>query len=125
VVALQQPFQRLAEVFQQMPAVSNLHGIGRPLARTVCVRTGTIAADGRHIGLIAEPRGQRCGIAPKQEIKRAMLLHVHEDRPIGPPSAPAPIIHTEDMWRTGIRQCRRHHGAQECHTADRDAECGE
>jgi hypothetical protein len=108
-----------------MPAVSNLHGIGRPLARTVCVRTGTIAADGRHVGMIAEPLRQRCGFAAKQEVERAMLLHVHEDCPVRPAFAAAPIVHAEHLGRASIGECRGHHRPQERHTTDRDAEVSE
>jgi hypothetical protein len=85
-----------------MPAVSNLHGIGRTLACAVRVGAGAVPTDNLYIGMIAEPLGERCGIAPQQEIKRAMLLHIHEDGPVGASFAPTPVVHAEDMGRASV-----------------------
>ena len=117
---LQRPFQRLTEILQQMPAIGNLDSRWSPLARAVRVGTGAIPADDLHCGMIAEPLGERCGVAPQQEVEGTMGFHVHEDRPVGPPFAPAPIVHAENMRRARVRQCRRHHRTQERDATDGD-----
>jgi len=125
VVPLQQPFQRFPEILQQMPAIGDLDGLRGSLARTVRVGTGAIPADDLHSEMIEEPPGERRGLAPQQEVDGTMRLHVHEDRPVGPPFAPTPIVHAENLGRAGVRQCRRHHRTQEGDTTDWDTELGE
>jgi len=93
VVPGHHPLERLREVVQQVPAVSDLDRLGRALPCAVGIHARAIAADDRHLRPAREP-GRRAGRAPVgQQIKEAVLVQIDEDRAIALATAQGKLIH--------------------------------
>ena len=99
------PLERLREVVQQVPAVSDLDRLGRALPCAVGIHARAIAADDRHLRPAREP-GRRAGRAPVgQQIKEAVLVQIDEDRAIALATAQGKLIHAHAARAT--RRSRR------------------
>ena len=62
-----------------MPAISHLHRARRPLPGGLGVGTSAVSADHLDPGVIAQPVGQRRGLAVGQQIDRAAGVDVDQD----------------------------------------------
>jgi hypothetical protein len=56
---------RLADVFPQVPGVGGLHSLRGARASALRVRSGPVAADDLHLGVVQEPGGQGVGVASR------------------------------------------------------------
>ena len=89
----------VAEVVQQVPAVSNLNGVWGALAHPVGVGAGTVACDHLDAGMLAKPGGQCFRLPIGQEVHDAVTLQVDQDGSVTVATAPGPIINGKDTGR--------------------------
>jgi hypothetical protein len=52
------PFQRLSQIAQKMPPVSDLDGLGSALCSALGVIIRAVSADDLHFGMLFEPRSK-------------------------------------------------------------------
>ncbi len=110
----QQTIQRLSEVLQQVEAVGYLHRVGRGLACALGKGSTPIATDDGYVvsGVLLQPARQRGRLAVRQEIEDAVLLKIHQDRPIALPAPEGKIVHAQcsqlwAIWSAPGRTARR------------------
>ena len=82
-----------------MPAIRDLDGTRRSLARTVRVGAGTVARDYLDAGVAAQPLGQALGQAIGQQIDDLVPLQIDEDRSVAAAASPRPVVDCEHARR--------------------------
>jgi len=90
--AVGSPLQRVAEVAQQVPPISDLLCLGRALAHTLGVDAGAVAGDHLHAWMPAKPGGDRLGAAVGQQIDHPLALEVADDGAVALAAPPRPIV---------------------------------
>jgi hypothetical protein len=105
-VALDHPFERVGEVPQQVPSISNLYRARRTATSAFGERPGAIAADDLDVRMVPQPSRQGLGRAVRQHVHRTVRLHVHEHRAVGVTAAERELVDANDPeWaRRGNRQ---------------------
>lgn len=88
-----------AEVVEQVPSISDLDRVGRAGARTVGVGAGPVSADDLHLGMVAEPLGQRVGVAARQDLDRTVGGHVDQHRAVHVPTSEREIVDAQHRYR--------------------------
>ena len=63
-----EPFHVTAQIVQKMPAVGDLHRVGRTVAGAIGVSTGAVPADDLHAGVGAQPVGEVGGFSAQEHI---------------------------------------------------------
>src|ERR1700677_457926 len=94
LIATKLPLDDLAEVLQQMKAVSDLPRLRRALARTLRVEARTIAADHLHARVILKPIGRGRRRTIWQHVNHLTALEVNDDRAVVRTLPPRPVIDT-------------------------------
>ena len=82
----------ITEVAQQMPTVSNLNRVRRPLANTVGVGAGTVTCDGLNNGVLAKPRGQSVCLSVGQQVNNPIALQIDQNSSVAMAATPGPVI---------------------------------
>jgi len=95
VSLLQEAFEGVAEVLQEMEAVSDLCGIRRAACRAIRIAIATVPGDYPDTGGCAQPRGDGIGGTIRQEVNGSVPFEVAEDGAIAPPFRPCPVIDAE------------------------------
>jgi hypothetical protein len=96
----------LAEVAQQVPAIGDVHGLRRTAPGAVGVDVGPVAGDHLHAGVVAQPGGERAGVAVGQEIDDGVALEVDQDGAVAAALAPRPLVHPERARHRRLGACR-------------------
>jgi len=96
VLAAQQPFERIAQIAEQMPAVGNLHRLRRALPRRLRIGPATIPANDLYLRMRLQPGSHRGGGAVRQQVDHPVRFQVHQDRAVGVPLAARPVINPQD-----------------------------
>lgn len=79
MVGADRPLQGLGKVPPQMPPVRDLRLLRGAGTGALGVGAGPVPADDLHLGVTAQPVGQRCGVPAGQHIERPAGLQVDED----------------------------------------------
>ncbi|GAA3993937.1 hypothetical protein GCM10022631_00040 [Deinococcus rubellus] len=85
----------ILQIFQQVPAICNLNGLGRTLSGSIGIHTRPISRDDLQAGMPTQPVGDRCGTAIQQQINNLVCLQIDQDGAVGQAFAVRPIIDTE------------------------------
>ena len=93
---MEESFEDIAQIRQQVPAIGHLDRIGRRFVRGPGIGRGPIAADDLNAGMLAEPASEGRGFAIRQQVDGAAPFEVDEDRAEGRRPAKGEIIDTED-----------------------------
>lgn len=88
---LQEAFEGIAEVLQEMEAVSDLCGIRRAACRAIRREIATVPGDYPDTERCTQPRGDGIGGTIRQEINRRVPFEVTEDRAVTSPFRPCPV----------------------------------
>lgn len=93
----QQAVQRLAQIPDQVKAVSDLDDLWRTLANAVGKRPTPIPTDYLQLGaaMRGQPRGECRRLPVRQQIDDAVLVEVDQERPIAQATPEGEVIHTE------------------------------
>ncbi len=89
----------VTQIPQQVPAVGDLDGIGRTLARAVGVDAGPVSGDDLDAGVGPQPRGQALGPPVRQQVDSPVALQVDQDRPLAVAATPGPFVHRQYPYR--------------------------
>ena len=96
---LQQSFNGLAQILQQMPAINNLLCLGRCSNGRLGVGRPAVSADEFDARMIVEPLLNGFGIAVGQEINHVAALKIHDDGAVSLAFEPGPIIDPDEAGR--------------------------
>jgi len=114
LIATKLPLDGLAEVLQQMRAVSNLPRLRRALACGLRVETRTIAAHHVHARMLSEPTGGGRRRTIRQHVNHLTALEVNDDRAVVGTLPPRPVVdasYTDDdsdaIFRRSLARCFR------------------
>jgi hypothetical protein len=99
LMARKQTLNRLAQVLEQMEAVSDLDGIWCATPRSIRIGSSPIATDDRDARMILQPLGETVRRAVGQEVDRSVTLQVDDNRSIRMPTSVGPVINTDDLRR--------------------------
>lgn len=88
---------RLAEVGPQVIAIRDLLGLRRPDPSALSVSAGTVPANDRHLGVIAEPGSQVLPVAAVVEVQRPVGGHVDQYRAVVAALAEGEVVDAEDL----------------------------
>ena len=88
VVARASGLQRLNEVVDEVEAIGDLIGVRRPRTRALGIGAPAIPRDDLYPGVRRESRGERRGLAVRQEVDHAPALEIDEHRAVPPAAAP-------------------------------------
>ena len=97
--AMEPPFNSLAHVSEQMPAVSDLTGLWRAEVHASGVFGRAVPGDGGDAGVPLEPTGQGRGRTIWQQVDDPTAIQVDRDRPVAAALSKRPIVDT-DVDRT-------------------------
>jgi hypothetical protein len=76
-------FDGFTEIFHEMPAIRDLHGVRRPLGHTGGIGFCPIPRHDGHLGMGLKPGGHGLSGAVLEQIDRAVPVQIHHDRAIG------------------------------------------
>jgi CRISPR/Cas system-associated exonuclease Cas4 (RecB family) len=79
----------IAEVAQQVPTVSNLNSVRRPLADTVSIGACAVARDNLDTGVLAKPGGQRFRLSVGQQIHDLIAFQIDQNGSVAMAATPA------------------------------------
>ncbi|AWV18250.1 hypothetical protein A3862_24315 [Methylobacterium sp. XJLW] len=99
VLAADRLLQRLAEVAQQMPAVQDVHRLGRPQPDGLAIDLGPVAGDDLNPGMAPQPSGDRFGLAIGQEIGDDPTFQIDDHRAVAAPALPGRLIDSDHARR--------------------------
>ena len=95
---LEDAFDRVGHVAQQVKAIGHLDRVGRARPCTVGVRTRPIAADDLNAGMRTEPRGE-CGGRPiGEQINHSSAFQIDQQRAVRLAPSPRPVVDTQYAW---------------------------
>ena len=89
----------IAEIAQQVPAVSDLNSARRALAHAVCVSASTVTCNDLDTGVLAKPRSQRFCLPVRQKVYDLIALQVDQNGPVAMTASPSPVINSKHAWR--------------------------
>lgn len=116
---------RISEIAEQVPTISDLNNARRALANAVGINAGSITRDNLDTRVIAQPSGHRRGVAVRQEINHLIRLQVHEHRAVTMAAPPCPVVDSKNPGRFGcLRWQVRRHQAQQRVRAGRNRKTG-
>src|SRR5262249_20945959 len=75
-VTLEEAFEHLADVLEQVPAIGDLHGIGRGFGGGLGVGAGAVAADDLDTGVVLQPLLKRRAVAARQQVDDLAALEI-------------------------------------------------
>jgi hypothetical protein len=90
-------FDSLAEVLDQMKAVSDLPRLRRPPAGSLSIEAAAIPADDLDFRMLAQPTGGRLRRALRQHVDNLAPLQIDHDRSIAGPLSPTPIVDADNL----------------------------
>ena len=96
MLAREQPLYRFSQIDENVEAVRNLDSRWRSSAGALSICTSPVSADDLDAALRCQPRGERFGGAVGQQVNRSTTLVVNQNRAVGPPPLPSPIVHAHD-----------------------------
>src|SRR5579875_1167142 len=82
-----------------MKTIGDLPGSRRTHLRTLRINATTVSANHTNSRLLLQPRLEALGRAVCQQVPHGTLLQIDQDRAVGLPFTPSPIIDTEDLYR--------------------------
>lgn len=94
----------LAGVEQQVPAVGDLHGLGRAQRGAARIFGRAVACHEPDLRLAAEPGGPGLGRAVGQQIDGTTTFEIDHDGPVGSTLAQRPVVDADDMRPLDRRQ---------------------
>src|SRR5512135_1041386 len=97
-MSLEQAFDGLAHVLQEMPTIGDLLGLGRRLGGGLRVGRRTVAADQLDAGVGLEPGPDGRSVTIGQEIDDVARLEVDDDGAVALPFAPGPVVDADESW---------------------------
>jgi hypothetical protein len=97
-VSIQDAFDGIAEVIQDMEAVCHLHRLWSPACCSFGVGGTPVTRDDLDVGMGVQPLGQarRCPI--REQFDRSTLLSIDQDRAVGMASPLAPVVDAQHTW---------------------------
>ena len=99
VVAVDHGADRLAEVAQQMPSISDLDRIWRTLPHAVGVGAGPVTGNDLDAGMLTQPGGQGLRLPIGQQVDSCVAFQVDQDGPVAVAAAPGPVIDGDHAWQ--------------------------
>lgn len=99
VLAADRLLLRLAEVAQQMPAIQDVHRLGRPQPDGLAVDLGPVAGDDLSPRMAPQPSGDRFGLAIGQEIGDHPAFQIDDHRAVAVPATPGPLVDSDHARR--------------------------
>ena len=95
-MTLEQAFDGLADVLQQVPSIGDLLGLGRCFGGGLGVGRRAVAADQLDAGMGLEPRLDGRGVAVGQEVDDLAGLEVDDDGAVALSLAPGPVVDADE-----------------------------
>jgi hypothetical protein len=92
-MVLQHASEGIGQVLDEMPAVSNLQGLGRTVGNPLRIRFRTVPRDNFDSCMVAEPVGERFWRPVRQQIDNVAPFMVNENGAVALPFPHGPIIH--------------------------------
>ena len=96
---LEIPCEHVAQITEQVKAISDLHRCWRTLCDASGIVRRAITRNNFHSWMVTQPCRDRLGSTLWQEVDRSMLFEIHEDRAIDPALAEGNIINAQDLRR--------------------------
>jgi hypothetical protein len=112
-LVVQKGLDGFAEVFNQMKAIHDLHGLRFATAYAIGIERTPVSTDHGNGGMLREPGGHALSRALGQEVQDLMVLQIDQDGPIAVPAPPGPLIDPNTLWGGGGRRRRRLHQPQQ------------
>ncbi len=103
VVAGDRPFDRLAEVVPEVPAIGNLHCLGRARASALRVGASSVSADDLDARMLDQSITERLGLVVGQQVDGLAGVHVHEHRAVELPTTEREVIDAQDPRGGALR----------------------
>ena len=92
---------RFAEVFDQMKAIHDLHGMRCSPANAIGVERTPITTDDEDGRMLREPGGHALRRALGQQVKHPMIVKIDQDGPVALPPPPRSLVHADDLRSGG------------------------
>jgi hypothetical protein len=115
-------FDGFAEVVPHVPSVGAVLGARSAVAGAVGEERRAVAADDLDTGVLAQPGGQRLGLAVGQQVDGLTGLAVEQNGAVPSALPRGELVHPQHPRHRPGWHRQRHHHAQHRHPADRDAQ---
>ena len=107
------------QILEQVKPISDLGGLGGPVARPIGIGSGPIARDDRYPRVGLQPLRQGLGLTIGQQGDRLPAFQIDQYGPIGLAFAQDEIVDAQDPWRAVARERQATDDAEEGLTAER------
>jgi hypothetical protein len=97
-VVLEYAGQRIGEIFQEMPAIGNLHSIRRTIANRLRLRLGSVTCDNLNARMVAQPATHAFGGSVMQQVDDMSSFVVNQDDSIALSLPYGPVVDAENSW---------------------------
>jgi hypothetical protein len=104
VMPVHRPHQALAQVHQQVEAISHLVRLGCAPSGALDLLVAAVSADDLDLGTLLQPGARRIGRPLGEQIHRPATLPVADDRAVALAWAPGRIIDAQDAHRALLRK---------------------
>ena len=101
--------QSIPKIFQNMPAIGHLYGLGCAFGRPLSVGARAIAGNNLNSWVLAQPCCKRLCGSVWQQINWAALIQIDQNRAIGSAFALRPVVHAEAARRRHLTLRRLAH----------------
>jgi hypothetical protein len=88
----------IRQIAQKMPAVRDLNRAWSALTNTVSISASPIPCNDLSPRILTKPACQCLCLPIREEIDHHVSFKVDENRPVTAPTAPRPIVDTENAW---------------------------
>lgn len=95
---MEEAFQDLPEVVQEVPPVGHLHRLGSPLGDPTGIFGRTITLGNFDSGMCLKPAFQPFGGPIRKHVYGTPLLKIDQNRPPGLAFAPRPVVNAQHAW---------------------------
>ena len=113
LLIVQKGLDRLTEVFDQMEAIHDLHGLRCSTTNALGVERTPLATDDADGRILHEPGGDALCRALGQEVKHPMILQIDQNGPVALPPPPRPLVHADGLQSGGGGRGGRPHQPQQ------------
>ena len=88
-------------VFEKMPSVGDLDGLGNAFRRHLTITTAAVAADGLDPRMVFEPGRHRPDVSVVQQVDDLAPFEIADDRAVAMPAPPGKVIEADDIRGRG------------------------
>jgi hypothetical protein len=103
-VVLEYGGQRIREIFQEVPAIRNLQGMGRTITNRLRISLGSVTGDNLNSRMVTQPLTDAFGSSVRKQVNDVPTLMVNQDSAIALSLPDCPVVDAQNSWGRTFRE---------------------